>query len=45
MSSGIAECLKYSRSSIKIKLNLNLEAILTPWHDLSLVCEPENEAN
>lgn len=43
MSSRIAEYLEYSGPSIKVKLNL--EAILTPLHELSPVCEPENEAN
>lgn len=41
MSSRIAEYLEYSGPSMKIKLNL--EAILTPLHQLCSVCE--NEAN
>lgn len=43
MSSGIGECLLYSRPSVKIKLNS--ETVLTPLQDLSPACEPGNEAN
>lgn len=43
MSFGLAQCPVFIR--LLVKLKLNLETVLTPLHDLSPVCEPENKAN